>query len=269
VAEHPFAVITGASRGIGAAYARELAARGYDLLLVARDVERLTALAQQLHARHGVIAEIEWLDLAQADAAHRLYAAARLRRQHTGLLINNAGFGLFGPFVAQPLPRIQEMLRVHVATVVETIRLFLPGMVERRSGTIITVASTAGLFSTPYFAEYSATKAFLIRFCESLAEEVRADGVRIQVCCPGTTTDTNFHATAGFRLEHRFGADSASRVAAVSLDALADGPVVLMIGRRGRWLERFARWAPRAWLAREAGRYLRRRLRVAAQKEEA
>ena len=196
----PFAVITGASRGIGAEYARALAGRGYDLLLVSRDTARMDQLASELTSCHGVAVDSEELDLAQEDAGHRLYVAARQRRPHVDLLVNNAGFGLSGEFVNMPMARVQAMLRLHVITIVESIRLFLPAMLERRDGGVITVASIAGFYSVPYMAEYAATKAFLIAFSEALAEEVASSGVRVQACCPGST-ETDFHATAGLTMK--------------------------------------------------------------------
>ncbi len=240
----PFAVVTGASCGIGVAYARALAARGYDLLLVSRNRARLDQVAAACAAGAGGVA-CEVIDLAEPEAAHRLYAAARARRAVVDLLVNNAGFGAFGAFVAMPMRQVQEMLRLHVNTVVESIRLFLPGMIERGSGAIVTVASVAGFFPVPYMAEYAATKTFLITFCEALAEEVRGTGVRIQVCCPGST-ETEFYATAGFRPRSPLGADSAESVVAESLAQLARGPVVATIGWRGRVLGLLSRCVPHA-----------------------
>ena len=195
---NPFAILTGASRGIGAEYARLLASRGYDLLLVSRDETRLTHLSRELETNHRIQAHVFIADLAQPDAAHQLFVESRQYRQTPDMLINNAGFGLYGEFVSHSLPRIQEMLHLHIQTVVESIRLFLPGMIERGSGTIINVASIAGMLPIPYFAEYAATKAFLLSFSEALAEEVHATGVHVQACCPGQT-ETDFHSSAGFR----------------------------------------------------------------------
>ena len=253
-----FAVVTGASRGIGAEYAKALAAAGYDLLLVARDEVLLKKLASELCERHGVVTHTEVIDLALPDAAQRLYVAARQRRDHVDLLINNAGFGAFGPFIDVPMPRIQEMLRLHVNTIVESIRLFLPGMVERSSGAVINVASTAGLLALPFMAEYAATKTFLITFSQALAEEVRALGVRIQVCCPGST-ETDFHQTSGFRANNPLGSDTAAQVVSTSLAALDHGPVVIIIGWRGRLLRWLTRFMPATVMTRVAGRWLRQR----------
>ena len=251
-AQRPFAVITGASRGIGAAYAKALAERGYDLLVVGRDRDRLERVADQSRAQ-GAEVFVDAIDLSQSGAAHRLFASARDRRPAVDLLVNNAGFGMFGPFTDMPLPRIQAMINLHVTAVIETVRLFLPGMVERRTGGIITVSSVAGVFSLPYCAEYAATKAFLIRFSESLAEEVRSVGVRIQVCCPATT-DTDFHVTAGFRPKHGMGAQTAEQVVAASLRALEHGPVVLPTGVRARLLMWLGRYGPRRGLIRASAR---------------
>ena len=253
-----FAVVTGASRGIGAEYAKALAADGYDLLLVARDEVLLKKLASELCERHGVVTHTEVIDLALPDAAQRLYVAARQRRDHVDLLINNAGFGAFGPFIDVPMPRIQEMLRLHVNTIVESIRLFLPGMVERSSGAVINVASTAGLLALPFMTEYAATKTFLITFSQALAEEVRPLGVRIQACCPGST-ETDFHQTSGFRANNPLGSDTAAQVVSTSLAALDHGPVVIIIGWRGRLLRWLTRFMPATVMTRVAGRWLRQR----------
>jgi short-subunit dehydrogenase len=251
----PLALITGASRGIGAAYARSLAARGYALVLVARDRARLEEVADQARRAHGVPVAVEMLDLSIPDAAHRLYAVTRPHGQ-PALVVNNAGFGLYGRFLDQPTPRIGEMLRLHVQCVVETTRLFLPGMVERRRGAIINVASTAGFVPTAFLTTYGATKAFLIRFSEALAEEVRPYGIRVQACCPGTTTETGFHATAGFQVPNPLAATTAAEVAERSLNALERDRVVVTITWGGGALDLLGRWLPRRWLARRAARWL-------------
>lgn len=253
----PFAVITGSSRGIGAHYALALAAKGYDLLLVSRDHTRMDRLAAELSGRHAVSVDCAVLDLAEPEAAHRLYAAARAKRQAVDLLVNNAGFGLFGDFVDLPMARIQAMLRLHVNTVVESIRLFLPGMVERQSGAIVNVASTAGFMPVAYLTEYAATKAFLIAFSEALAEEVRAQGIRIQACCPGPTV-TEFHQTAGLRPHSPFRAQSAEEVVRVSLASLDRGPTVVTTNWSGALTGWLGRFLPRTLLAGQAARWMRR-----------
>lgn len=256
----PYAVVTGASRGIGAEYARALAARGHDLLLVARDGERLERLAGGLGRRYAVETAWEALDLSEREAGHRLFAAARARRPYVDVLVNNAGFGLYGPFVDTPGPKLQEMLCLHINAVVESVRLFLPGMLERGSGTIINVSSIVGLLPVPYLAQYGATKAFLISLTEALAEEVRGSGVRLQACCPGST-DTDFHATAGYAPKDPVRTDSPEEVVSASLAALSRGRVTVTVGLRGRLIAALSRWGPRGLLLRTAARFLKPRPR--------
>jgi short-subunit dehydrogenase len=255
--QRPFAVITGASRGIGAAYARAFGRKGYELLLVSRDQARLDELSKELRQSHPISAHRLILDLAEPEAANRLYAEARQWRAVPDVVIHNAGFGHFGEFVAMPMARIQAMLRLHVNTVVESIRLFLPGMVERKSGTIITVSSVAGFYAVPYLAEYAATKAFLISFSEALAEEVRESGVRVQVCCPGTT-ETDFHGTAGYQPKSPLRGQTAVQVVVESLAALERGRVVVTTGLANRLLVGLTRLVPSTWRTWGAGRWMRR-----------
>jgi hypothetical protein len=252
-----FAIVTGASRGIGAGYARAFARKGYDLLLVSRDQARLDGLISELSQSCSIRAHPLLLDLAKPEAADRLYAEARQWCAVPDVLIHNAGFGMFGEFVAMPVDRIQAMLRLHVNAVVESIRLFLPGMIERRSGSIITVSSVAGFYSIPYLAEYAATKAFLITFSEALAEEVRGVGVRVQVCCPGTT-ETDFHATAGYQPKSPLRGQTAAEVVAESLAALDRGRVVVTTGLGNRLMVGLTRLMPRSWRTKGAGRWMRR-----------
>jgi hypothetical protein len=228
----PFAVITGASRGIGAEYARALAARGYELLLVARDRTRLKTLRHELHRVYQREIWTESLDLSQPRAAETLHDLARSYRSEISLLINNAGFGLYGDFAEMPLASIQNMLQLHMNTIVESIRLFLPAMLARKHGAIINVASVAGFFPIPYITEYAATKAFLIAFSEGLARETQNQGVTIQVCCPGFT-DTDFHQSAGHQPKHVFFAQSPRQVVHTSLHALQSKRTLVTIGWQG------------------------------------
>jgi len=229
----PFAVITGASRGIGAEYARTLAGQGYDMLLIGQDVTRLKTLQQELHAVNQREIWVESLDLSQPQAAETLYDLAWSYRSQVSLLINNAGFGMYGDFAEMPLANIQNMLQLHMNTIVESIRLFLPDMLARKQGAIITVASVAGFFPIPYMTEYAATKAFLIAFSEGLARETHNQGVTIQVCCPGYT-DTDFHQSAGHQPKQVFFAQSAQQVVQTSLHALQSKRTLVTIGWQGR-----------------------------------
>ncbi len=257
----PYAVVTGASRGIGAEYARALAARGHDLLLVARDKDRLERLAAELAQRYAVETGWELVDLAERQAGHRLFAAARERRPFVDVLVNNAGFGLYGSFADMPGPKLQEMLQLHINTIVESVRLFLPDMLARGSGTIINVSSIAWLMPVPYLAQYAATKAFLISLTEALAQEVRGSGVRLQACCPGST-DTDFHLTAGYAPKDPVRIDSPAEVVSASLAALSRGRVTVTVGLRGRLMAALSRWGPRGVLLRTTALFMKPRPRV-------
>ena len=229
----PFAVITGASRGIGAEYARALVSQGYDILLIGRDLTRLENLKHELHRVSNREILVEPLDLSQPHAAQLLYDRATSYRSEISLLINNAGFGIYGDFAELPLATIRNMLQLHMNTVVESIRLFLPDMLARKQGSMITVASVAGFFPIPYITEYAATKAFLIAFSEGLARETQSQGVTIQVCCPGFT-DTDFHQTAGHQPKHVLFAQSPQQVVKTSLEALQTKRTLVTIGWQGR-----------------------------------
>jgi len=252
------ALITGASRGIGESYARRLAARGYALHVVARDAERLARVAGEIRAAHGVAVEEIVLDLAQVDGAERLYADVRRRRtEPVDLLVNNAGFGLYGEFADMPLPRIQEMLVLHLLTVTKLVRLFLPEMRERRKGAIINVASVAGLLPLPYLTLYAATKAFMVSLGAGLDVEARKQGVVIQTCCPGRTA-TDFHATAGIKYHWAPGdQQTADEVVDESLAAWERGQSFVVTGWRNRLLNRVQKFVPRRVALRTAERLLR------------
>jgi uncharacterized protein len=173
------ALITGASSGIGAEFARQLSARGSELILVARREERLLELAEELPTKAHVVT----CDL--ANEADRLFGKVRQRRLEVDLLINNAGFGLRGRFLDGPEGRDAEMVRVNCEAVVVLTRAFLPGMIERGRGGIVTVASTAGAQPLPYEATYGATKAFATNFTEALHMELRGTGVKALAVNPG------------------------------------------------------------------------------------
>jgi len=252
------AVITGASRGIGESYARQLAARGYALHLVARDAALLSRVAGDLRTRYGTAVEEIVLDLARADAAERLYAEVRGRRTApVDLLVNNAGFGLYGEFADQPMPRIEDMLGLHLVTFTKLFRLFLPEMRERRSGAIINVSSVAGLMPLPYLSLYAATKAFMVSLGDGVGREAEKYGVVVQTCCPGRTT-TDFHETAGVReYQAPGGEQTADEVVAESLVALDRRRSLVVTGRRNRLLALLQQIMPRRAVLWAAERVLR------------
>lgn len=189
------ALITGASSGIGEAFARKLAAQGYDLLLVARSKDKLEVLAQELKEKHGISAVAIQADLSEAQAAAQVFQHVEQMGRQVDLLINNAGFGLSGEFLNHPPERYRQQIALNVAALTELTHRFLPGMVAKRSGSIINVASLLSFFPFPYSSVYSATKAYVLSFSESLWEEYRHHGVRMLAVCPGPT-DTKFFQSA-------------------------------------------------------------------------
>jgi short-subunit dehydrogenase len=183
-------LITGASAGIGAAFARELARRGATLVLVARSEERLARLAAETSRAHVIVA-----DLSSPGAARRVHEAVVAKGLEVDVLVNNAGFGLHGPFDALPLEAQREEIDLNVGALVELSHVFLP-MIERRQGGIIQVASMAAFIAVPYMAVYAATKAFVLSFSAALWAEYRARGVRVLALVPGAT-ETSFFERAG------------------------------------------------------------------------
>ena len=196
---NPVALVTGASAGIGSAFARELAARGHDLVLTARRADRLDALAEELRRDHAVAAHCIPLDLAESDAPNRLAGeVARLGLQ-VDLLVNNAGYGVTGSFVSRTWSTHADFTRVLVVAPTELCHRLLPGMRARRRGRIINVASLAGLLPAPAgHTLYAASKAWLIRFSQALALENRAHGIHVCALCPGFTW-SEFHDVTGTR----------------------------------------------------------------------
>ncbi len=190
------ALVTGASYGIGADFARDLAARGCNLVLVARNEARLLELAAEITAKHAVQIDFVVVDLAEPRAAERLFEQVSARGLEIDVLVNNAGVGLHGVFGEQSLDRIQEMLRLNIMTLTALTHLFLPKMRERRFGRIVQIGSIASYLAGPLYAAYSASKAYVLSFGESLNEELRGTGVSCTVVCPGMTA-TNFFEAAG------------------------------------------------------------------------
>jgi short-subunit dehydrogenase len=192
------ALVTGASSGLGAEFAAQLAARGHDLVLVARSEDRLTALAERLAAEHGVRARVLVQDLAEPDAARRIAGRLAALDLRVGLLVNNAGFGTCGRFEDIAPDRDHDQLMVNVVALVDLTHALLPAMLERGAGAVVNVASTAAFQPAPYFAVSGAAKAFVLDFGLALREEYRGRGIRVLTLCPGPV-DTPFFDAIGTR----------------------------------------------------------------------
>lgn len=247
-------LITGASYGIGAAFAQRLAAAGASLIVTARSQERLTALAAQLRAQHGTDVHVICADLAASTGPRDLFDETTRQNLPVDLLINNAGFGALGEFASLSLPRQLEMIQVNIASLVELTHLFLPPMKARRAGAILNVASTASFQAVPYFAVYAATKAFVLSFSEALAEEGLPFGIRVLALCPGSTT-TNFQAVAGSeRINTPRFPQTAEQVADAGLAALAQGRACVISGATNKVQTQLQRALPRRLITKLAGK---------------
>jgi uncharacterized protein len=251
-----WALITGASAGIGAALARELAAGGTNLVLTARRRDRLAGLAGELSAKHSIRTLVCVADLAQNSGPQEIFAFTEDKKVTVDLLVNNAGFGAYGEFRKVELDRLLEMIQVNVSAVVHLTHLYLPGMIARRSGDILILASAAAFQPVPYITTYAATKSFDLQFAEGLAEEVRQHGIRVCALCPGPT-ESEFLEVAGQRHHTRLLPETAEKVARVGLRALASGKSSVISGFTN-WLgAESVRFAPRSLVARIAGSMFR------------
>ncbi|MFG2593669.1 SDR family NAD(P)-dependent oxidoreductase [Streptomyces sp. NPDC048438] len=192
------ALVTGASSGLGAEFAVQLAARGHDLVLVARSEDRLAALAGRLSAEYGIHTHVMVQDLAEPEAALRIADRLVERALRVDLLVNNAGFGTCGRFETIAARRDHDQLMVNVVALVDLTHALLPDMLERGAGAVVNVASTAAFQPAPYFAVYGAAKAFVLNFGLALRQEYRKRGIRVLTVCPGPV-DTPFFDTIGTR----------------------------------------------------------------------
>lgn len=237
----PTALVTGASAGIGEQFARQLAAKGYDLVLVARRAERLEALAAEL----GVETTVITCDL--AENADDLPVEIERRGIQVDLLVNNAGFGTYGHFIGIEPDRDAEQVRLNCEAVVILTRALLPAMVERGSGGVIVVASTAGMQPIPYQATYAASKAFALSFTEALSQEVRGTGVTVTAVNPGPVP-TEWQSVAGFNDGAGVvpGVIEADQVVRESLAAYEKGRRSIIPGRKMRMFMRSSGIGPKA-----------------------
>ncbi len=245
----PVALVTGASAGLGEEFARQLSKRGHRLVLAARRLERLEVLAAELGNARAVA-----IDLSGPGAAAALMADVKAAGEHVELLVNNAGFGVHGRFDKADPERLRQMIDLNCGALTELCSAVLPEMVERRSGAILNVASTAAFQPGPGMAVYFATKAFVLSLSEALHEEVKRFGVKVSALCPGPT-HTEFGDVAGFKTKKsfdRFFMESGP-VVRQGLDALQCNKAVAIAGRLNALGAFSARLAPRSLVRKIAG----------------
>jgi uncharacterized protein len=223
-----WALITGASAGIGVAFAKELALGGTNLVLTARRKDRLEDLARSLAENYKMSAEVIAADLADSNAPEKIFAFTKEKGIEIDLLINNAGFGQYGEFQSIEKQRLLDMVQVNCSAAVHLTHLFLPQMIQRKRGDVLILASTASFQAVPYISTYAATKAFDLLFAEGLAEEMKPYGIRVCALCPGST-ESEFNAAAG-QPKLRSNRETAEKVAHTGLKALAAGKSYVISG---------------------------------------
>lgn len=243
------ALVTGASAGLGVEFARQLSKRGHRLVLAARRKDRLDALAKQLGNARAVA-----IDLSRANAAAKLMADLEAAGEEVEILVNNAGFGLIGRFAELDSKRERQMIDLNVGALADLCRAIAPGMIERKSGAIINVASTAAFQPGPRMAVYFATKAFVLSFSEALHEELKPHGIKVSCLCPGPTR-TEFGEVAGFGGNGGFDtvAMEADEVVEAGLKGMDRNRAVVVPGWVNKIGAASTRFAPRSVVRKIAG----------------
>jgi len=249
---HRTALISGASSGIGEAFAELLASEGFNLIITARREERLTDVASRLRVQHGIRVELIAADLSEQDAPARLCDELDRRGLSVDVLVNNAGYSIPGTFIASSWERQAALLQVMVGALAELTHRLLPGMVDRGYGRIINIASLAALVPAPAgHTLYAACKSFVVKFSESLAGEVAQSGVHVTALCPGFTR-SEFHDVTGTRATVRKLPSllwmSAEEVAREGFDAVMAGRPAHVTGRVNRVIATLARYMPQSLL---------------------
>jgi len=255
------ALITGASTGIGRELAKIFAIKGYNLVLVARDEDKLLELAGQVrHHRNDLETRVIVCDLSDASAPESIQETLAAEGVQIDILVNNAGIGCHGAFHEEDHQFMLDLVQINVHTIVNLTHLFIPEMVKRGRGKILNVASTAAFQPGPFAANYYASKAFVLSFSEALAEESRNTGVVVTALCPGLTR-SNFHARMGVTnlgsMESMF--MSAEAVARAGFDGLMKGKTIVVPGFRNGLITKMVRFFPRKFIARMVAEMQKRR----------
>ena len=251
-----FTLITGASGGIGEAFARKLAAEKHDLVLVARSETKLHELCDELMLKHGIIAHYIALDLTEFEADTKLFEETTRHGFEIEWLINNAGFGSMGDFAELDLEHELQMVDLNISALVALTHRYLPPMRQRKSGVIINVSSTASFQPIPFMATYAATKAFVTSFSEALSEENRPFGITVTAVCPGPT-ETNFFAAAKAIPFSAKGMQTPEQVVEKTLKAVKSGKALTVSGIGNYIGSVFGTIAPDSLITRVIGSVLR------------
>jgi len=252
-------LITGASSGIGEAFARRLAEEKHNLVLVSRNQNKLHELCDELMLKHGISAHYIAIDLSESDGPKRVFQETSKHEMEVDLLINNAGFGSMGDFAELDRERELEMIRLNISALVELTHLYLIPMRSRHAGAIINVASTASFQPIPYMATYAATKAFVTSFSEAIAEENRQFGVTVSALCPGPT-ETNFFAAADATPFAAKGMQTSEEVVEVGLKAIRNRRAKTISGLRNAIGARLVGFIPNRLITRGVAKYLKPKL---------
>jgi short-subunit dehydrogenase len=244
---NPIALITGASGGIGLELAKLFARESHDLALIARNHDKLKVIAEELQHTYGVQVKYYAKDLSISTTPDEIFEALQSEGGNIDVLVNNAGFGWRGEFDKMDIVDTLEMLQVNITSLTHLTRLFLPGMIERKHGRILNVASTAAFQPGPLMATYYASKAYVFSFSMALSEELKGKGITVTAFCPGPTA-TGFGERAGFKNERILGGVLSMDVQAVALEGykgLMKGKSLVIPGRINRLGTRLIRFLPR------------------------
>lgn len=251
------ALITGASSGLGADFARQLAARGCGLILVARRADRLRGLQTEILASYDVLVECLAMDLVEGDAPQKLYDQLKAANRTVDVLVNNAGYGVFGEFRITPWERLHQMLELDIVALTHLTRLFVADMLLRNSGYILNVASTGAFQPTPTYAAYAAAKSYVLSLSEALHYELRRSAVKCTALCPGVTR-TEFFEVAGQKMTtyQRLTSMESADVARIGIEAMLKGRSSVVAGGLNALMAWSTRWMPRQFLAAMSNRLM-------------
>ena len=252
------ALVTGASSGLGAEFARQFAELGCSLILVARRLERLHDMQTEISTRYGISAECVEMDLTEEDASQGLFTQLKESGHTVDVLVNNAGFGLFGDFTDTSWERTYKMLKLDILVLTQLTHLFAADMVKRDYGYILLIGSTGSFQPTPSYATYSAAKSYVLSLGEAIHYELRHTGVKCSVLCPGVT-QTEFLDVAGQQptTYQRAMMMTSAAVARIGINALLKGRASVVPGWGNAFLAWGTRFLPRKTLVAVSGRLMR------------